>query len=176
VLDALGDSEMRWLNQGAQWLAVNEASAYGWTPAVTIRMAPTSREVSQAEIVASWLAWLGMTEGPKAVPRLVSWAHDEPKWRMAAKEKCSERTVANRIDRSVAAILGQFGGVQVDIAEVNEGPEKPVGHFSSPVFATHVGARDGGHAVVWIDGIGPMKDYRRVTNWAPLGETKRMRA
>jgi hypothetical protein len=38
------------------------------------------------------------------VRRLVSWAHDEPIWRMAEREHCSVRTNHSRIDRSVAAI------------------------------------------------------------------------
>lgn len=164
VLDALGDSEMRFLQQGASWRAVNEASAYGYTEAANVRLCPSAREVSQAEVVASWLAWLGKMEGALAVPRIVNWSHDEPMWRMAAKEKCSERTIANRIDRSVASILKQFGGVESDIESIEEGPDKPVQHFSSPAVSVATGIRQGTFDKVWIDGIGFMKDGRRINS------------
>lgn len=173
VMDSLGDREMRWLNQGANWnRAINEQSAYGYTPQSAVRMQPTSREVSQAEIVASWLSWLDRTEGPKAVPRLVDWSHDEPAWRMADRERCSVRTITNRIDRSVAAILREFGGVSAEVATVEEGPDKPVLHFATRGLQVETGVREGGHSVVWIDGLGPMKDGRRVNRWAPLGDSK----
>jgi uncharacterized protein YukE len=80
VLDALGDSEMRFQNQGQVWnRAINDAAlAYGYTEA-TVRFVPTAREIAQAEIVADWLLWLGNNDG--GLRRLVSWAHDEPIWR-----------------------------------------------------------------------------------------------
>jgi hypothetical protein len=56
VLDALGDSEMRFQNQGQVWnRAINDAALeYGYTEA-TVRFIPTAREIAQAEIVADWL-------------------------------------------------------------------------------------------------------------------------
>ncbi len=103
VLDALGDSEMRFQNQGDVWnRAISDAAlAYGYTEA-TVRFIPTAREIAQAEIVADWLLWLGNNDS--GVRRLVSWAHDEPISRMADREQRSVRTIHSRIDRSVAAI------------------------------------------------------------------------
>jgi hypothetical protein len=165
ILDALGDSEMRFLSVGASWdRAVGDAStAYGYTEQANVRLRPTPREHSQADIVARWLAWLGKHEGPKAVPRIVSWAHDEPMWRMAMREKCSERTIANRIDRSVAAIMAEFGGGEVDVGVIEEGPDKPIVHFATRGVEVQTGVRQGSYGRVWIDGVGFMKDGRRMS-------------
>jgi hypothetical protein len=81
------------------------ALAYGYNE-THVRIVPTAREIEQAETVAEWLALLGHHYG--GVPRLVAWAHDDPVWRMAERERYSERTIHNRIDRSVALILGPF--------------------------------------------------------------------
>lgn len=115
VLDALGDSEMRFQNTGQVWnRSINDAAmAYGYAEA-RVWFVPTAREIAQAEIVADWLIWLGVNHG--GVRLLVSWAHDDPIWRLAERERCSERTVHNRIDRSVAAILKEFGGLELELA------------------------------------------------------------
>jgi hypothetical protein len=67
VLDALGDFEMTFQNQGQVWnRAVNDAVlAYGYTEA-TVRFIPTAREIAQAEVVADWLLWLGNNDGASA--------------------------------------------------------------------------------------------------------------
>jgi hypothetical protein len=162
VMDALGDREMKWLSTGSHWnQAVNEATAYGYTAPSNIRLIPTSREISQAEIVGSWLTWLAKFEGERSVKRLVEWAHDKPMWRMAEHEDCSVKTVANRIDRSVQAILKQFGQIEAGIAEIEERPDKPLWSFATPCAVTEAGVRSGGHPKVWIDGVGYMIDGRR---------------
>lgn len=100
MLDALGDSEMRFQNQGQVWnRAINDAAlAYGYTDAM-VRFIPTAREIAQAEIVADWLLWLGNNDG--GVQRLVSWAHDEPIWRMANGSDAASA-------RSTVALTGQW--------------------------------------------------------------------
>ncbi|MGM4999240.1 DUF6362 family protein [Tardiphaga sp. 538_B7_N1_4] len=163
VLDALGDSEMRFQNQGQVWSrAINDAAlAYGYTDA-TVRFIPTAREIAQAEIVADWLLWLGNNDG--GVRRLVSWAHDEPVWRMAERERCSIRTIHNRVDRSVAAILKQFGGMDAEIQEIDEKPERAhPPNFMTPITGT-AGEPVSQHGKVWINGIGFMKHGRRLNN------------
>lgn len=119
VLDALGDSEMRFLNVSQVWSRATEDAtlAYGYNQ-TRVRIVPTAREIAQAETVADWLAWLGHHHGD--VPRLVAWANDEPIWRMAERERCSERTIHNRIDRSVALILGHFGDTELDLPVIDE--------------------------------------------------------
>ena len=156
VLDALGDKELRFQNMGQVWSrAIDDAGlAYGYTE-TRVRFVPTAREIAQAEAVGDWLAWLGHHHG--GVPRLVAWAHDEPIWRMAERERCSERTIHNRIDRSVATILSEFGGVELELEMIEEKPERA--HL--PNFFTEraiSGPADAvnQHGKCWIDGLGFM--------------------
>jgi uncharacterized protein DUF6362 len=162
VLDALGDSEMRFQNIGQVWgRAVDDASmAYGYSEA-RVRFIPTAREIAQAEIVGDWLVWLGVTHG--GVRLLVSWAHNDPIWRIADRERCSVRTVHNRIDRAVAAILKEFGDVDMDLPTIEERPTKahpPNFMIERPVIA-EAGVRNQ-HGKAWIDGVGFMKDGKRL--------------
>jgi hypothetical protein len=165
VLDALGDSEMRFQNTGQVWdRAINDAGmAYGYSEA-TVRFIPTAREIAQAEVVADWLTWLGKHHG--GVRMLVSWAHDDPIWRIADRERCSVRTIHNRIDRSVAAILKQFGGLDAEIVVIEEKPDKA----HPPNFMVHrsvisdTAAPVSQHGKVWIDGVGFMKHGRRIND------------
>jgi hypothetical protein len=171
VLDALGDSEMRFQGTGQVWnRAINDASmAYGYSEA-NVRFVPTAREIAQAEIVADWLTWLGVNHG--GVRLLVLWAHDEPFWRMADREGCSARTVHNRIDRSVAAILKKFGGLDADIPEIEEVEAVTASRFTlrgaRPVTmeGTQPLSRSAidQHDKVWIDGVGFMKKGRRIND------------
>lgn len=169
VLDALGDSEMRFLSVGRAlnnamndptWNGDQSVLAYDQT--TFVRFIPTAREIAQAEIVETWLTWLGVTEGRKAVPLLVAWAHDDPIWRIADREHCSVRTIHYRIDKSVAAILAHFGDVKMDVAEPPREPR--AGHSAFMVERPEAVAegRRSGFGKVWIDGIGFMRDGKRV--------------
>lgn len=166
VMDATGDRESRFLHVGQFWdRAVGDADlAYGYNTA-TVRIVPTSREIAQADIVADWLAWLGVRDRA-AVPRLVAWAHDEPIWRMAEREKVSDRTIHYRIDRSIAAILDEFGGLEVDLDEVNEPLTRkpPIFTTDRPCVIDDETPVSDRHRKVWIDGIGFMLRGRRLNN------------
>lgn len=173
VLDSLPDREGRWLAKTGSWAAAIDGwEAYG-AAAATFRLVPTPSQISQAMRVGDLLLWLGKTEGEKAVKRLASWAHGAPMWRMAGQERCTERTIANRIDRSIAALMTRWN-VDAGIEEIEEGKPKVVTSFASEFGESAAGIIDG-HSVVWIDGVGPMKNHKRVNNWAPLGEAKRGR-
>lgn len=162
IMDSLGDTEMRFQNLGQVWsrATADAILAYGYNE-TRVRIVPTAREIAQADIVADWLAWLGHNHG--GVERLVSWAHDDPIWRIAERERCSERTIHNRIDRSIAAILREFGGEAVDLPEIEEAPVRA--HL--PNFMTErptIGSAQAvnQHGKCWIDGVGFMKDGKRL--------------
>lgn len=169
VLDALGDSEMRFLSFGKvlnraacdpTWNGDQSVLAYDQT--TTVRFIPTAREIAQAEIAESWLVWLGRTEGRKSVPRLVAWAHDDPIWRIADRERCSPRMIHYRIDKSIAAILEHFGGERAQFEEPCRDARS--GHAAFMVerpVAVAEGIRSG-FGKVWVDGIGMMRDGRRI--------------
>ncbi|MGL3214095.1 DUF6362 family protein [Bradyrhizobium sp. BR 1433] len=120
---------MRFLNVSQVWSRATEDAtlAHGYNE-TRVRIVPTAREIAQAETVADWLAWLGHHHG--GVPRLVAWANDEPIWRMAERERCSERTIHNRIDKSVALILEHFGGVEHGVETIEEPAGGPICRIS----------------------------------------------
>jgi hypothetical protein len=167
VLDALGDSELRFRTVGQVWnRAIDDAGmAYGYSEA-RVRFIPTAREIAQADVVADWMSWLGRHQGGDNVRRLVSWAHDDPIWRIAERERCSVRTIHNRLDRSVAAILKEFGGIDLGLPVINERPEKA----HPPNFMTQRPAppdKSGlveQHGKVFIDGLGFMFRGKRLND------------
>src|SRR3990167_6073221 len=79
--------------------------AYGYSSASVRGFSPSPQEVDQMEIVLPWLAWLRQSEGDLACRRILGWAMGAALWRLGQREKCSDRTVTNRIDRSIAAII-----------------------------------------------------------------------
>ena len=69
-----------------------------------------------------WLAWLRREEGDLALKRVIGWARGTPMYVLAHRERRCTRTIMNRIDRSMAAILREFLAVRIDIPVVDEAP------------------------------------------------------
>lgn len=165
VMDAMLDPERRFLRPASAmaslWAqAIDQAEeAYGYSE-TRVRFIPTAREIAQAETVADWLSWLARTKGRECIRLLTSWAREMPIWKIAQFERCSERSVHNRIDRLIAAILGEFGGpsLAVDIPIVNERE----GRAHPPNFMTERPTESDASGIspakVWIGGVGFMKD------------------
>ena len=156
VLNSIPRSDSRYLALGSAWSGANDDPdlAYGYSETV-VRVTPSAREISQAEVVADWLSWLGGKE-PGALPRLRRWARGFPLWQIADIEKCSERTVANRIDRSVAMIFNEFGDAEVKVAPIEEPKRKheyELG-FSAP-----------GPVDVEVDGLSAARVYIGGAGW-----------
>lgn len=89
--------------------------AYGWAPASVRRFTPTPHDIAQAERLEPWLAWLRREKGENAWRRLLAWSLDAPLWRLSQREGCSERTVWNRINQSVADVIHKFAGVHIPV-------------------------------------------------------------
>jgi hypothetical protein len=54
----------------------------------------------------------------------------------AQRENCSGRTIINRIDRSMAAILAEFLDEEVSVAPIEEAAALPVRHHHAAREAT----------------------------------------
>jgi Domain of unknown function (DUF6362) len=147
------------------WLPVADdpQTAYAYTEVKTPRIVPSPRDISRAEIVDSWLVWLRAAEGKKSVHRVFHWARGVPTWVQAQREACTERTIHNRIDRSMAAIL------------LEEPAALPVRHYHAAWEATtgDAGVRES-FGKVYIDGIGYMRDGRRLRDGREKADAKRL--
>ena len=159
TLAALRDPDLHYFRRGG-WLftVVREVGeAYGYAAARVRAFQPTSLDVSRMETVMGWMAWLRRTEGELAIKRLIGWSMGAPLWQMARREGCSERTVVNRIDRSLNAVLKAFGDLDARPETVEEPAQRVIGmraHVSERPTEMRPGTLEPGR--LWIDGIGWM--------------------
>jgi hypothetical protein len=91
--------------------------SYGWA---NYGFEPTPHDISQMEIVAGWLAWLRRTEGEQALRRIIAWTLGVQTWKIGMRERCSEQTIRNRIDRSIVAIMRQFASADISVEIVDD--------------------------------------------------------
>lgn len=140
TLWTLKDPDRKYLAaRSSSWLlsVVRERSeSYGWA---TYGFEPTPHDISQMEIVAGWLAWLRRTEGEQSLRRLIAWTLGVQTWRIGQREKCSERTIRNRMDRSVAAIIRQFAAADLSVEIVEDLKiTKPYSMVTEPNVVTNM--------------------------------------
>jgi len=133
------------------------------------------KDITRAEIVDSWLVWLRAAEGKRAVHRVFHWARGVPLWMLAQRAACTERTIHNRIDRSMAAILREFLVEEMTVEPIEERAALPVRHYHAAWEATtgEAGERQD-FGKVYIDGIGYMKDGRRLRDGREKADDKRL--
>jgi hypothetical protein len=143
----------------------NLAYAYNET---MLRFTPSPRDISRAEFVDGWLVWLRAAEGKRSTHRVFHWARGAPQWLQAQRECCSEGTIANRIDRSMAAILTEFLCTEVEVGIVEEPAERPVHSFHGEHTSDVTGVIDG-HSKVWIDGVGFYEGWTAAAGWEAKG-------
>jgi hypothetical protein len=147
--------------------------SYGYSEIKIPRLNPTPKDVSRAEVIDGWLVWLRGTEGRRALYRVTAWARGLPIWLLAQQEKCSERTITNRIDRSMAAILAEFLCAEADVEVINEPADEPVRAF----HGKHVSEFEGSvekHGKCWISGVGFMRDGRRLMDGRNKTDDRRL--
>jgi hypothetical protein len=161
----------------SMWLPVTDhpGLAYAYNEIRTPKIVPSPRDITRAEIVDSWLVWLRAEEGKRAVHRVFHWARGVPTWVQAERENCSDRTITNRIDRSMAAILREFLDEETTVERIEEPAEKPVRHYRAnwELTAGDAGVRDS-FGKVYINGIGFMKDGRRLRDGREKADDKRL--
>ncbi|MFI5014519.1 MAG: DUF6362 family protein [Hyphomicrobiales bacterium] len=159
TLAVLRDPDLHYFRRGG-WLFsvvhdVNEA--YGYSSAQARGFRPTHEDVSRMETVMGWMAWLRRAEGELALKRIIGWSMGVPLWQMARRENCSERTIANRIDRSLNGVLKAFGGLDAEPPMIEEKPRNGAAmraHVTEKPTAMEAGTLQPGK--LWIDGIGWM--------------------
>ena len=159
TLAVLRDPDLHYFRRGG-WLfsVVHDVNqAYGYSSAQARGFQPSSLDISRMEIVMGWMAWLRRTEGELALKRIIGWSMGVPLWQMARRENCSERTIANRIDRSLNGVLKAYGDLDAKLDTIEE-PER-----QAPAMRAHVAERptemEAGTlepGKLWIDGIGWM--------------------
>lgn len=158
TLMGMPDCDAKYLNQKSGWVfsVVHDArEAYGYSPARVRTFTPSAQDISNMEVVMTWMAWLRRKEGNLAIQRIMSWSLGLPLWQISQRERCSERTVLNRIDRSLTAILAKFLAADLDLEIVEEPLAAPVTSFCEerPVMGESASIEPG---KVWIAGIGWM--------------------
>lgn len=139
TLFTIKDPDRKYLNAGQSgWLlsTVRErAESYGWA---SYGFEPLPSDISQMEVVAGWLAWLRRTEGEQSIRRLIAWTLGVQTWKIGMREKCSEQTIRNRIDRSIVAIMRQFMDADF-VVEVVEDSRLPQPYAMVTEKSTDVG-------------------------------------
>jgi hypothetical protein len=162
TLAVLRDPDKRFLglSQMPQHIVHDVKEAYGYSSVSVREFQPTALEITQMEIVLPWLAWLRRDHGDLEARRFIGWAMGVPTWRLAKRENCSDRTVMNRIDRSVSLMIERFAGAHIAV-EVIEEPYK-----STPYALVFERPSSIGDPVkiskVYIGGIGFMKGGKRL--------------
>jgi len=132
TLSMLPDPDVRFRRAfGRSWtlpVVQDPNTAYGSTPASWMGT-PTAHEITEMEATLEWMSWLRCQEAPeggeKAIKRIAAWALGAPIWKMAFREHCTERTIHNRIDRSVAEISRAFKAIDVNVEQIDEPELRP---------------------------------------------------
>lgn len=170
TLAALRDPDRRYLGlaQMPQHVVHDVKEAYGYSSATVRDFAPSAYEIEQADVVLPWLAWLRREHGDMECRRFIGWAMGAPVWRLAKREGCSDKTIHNRIDRSVSLMIAEFIGPTIAVEQIEEpyrdAPyalvfDKPSGPHGGPVNIRKV----------YVGGIGMMRGGKRLRGGADEG-------
>jgi hypothetical protein len=116
---ALPDPQASFRYQGQSWIE-DVMDDYG-KEYTYIDYRPTAYEIDQAtDTLSPWMRYLTEVEGAESVRRLQAWSYGVSTKAQAKREGCSETTLMNRIDRSVAKIIAKFFGLNCRIERVEE--------------------------------------------------------
>lgn len=162
TLAALRDPDRRFMGFASlpQNVIHDVREAYGYSSATVREFIPSAFHISQMEVVLPWLAWIRREEGERAIRRIIGWAMGASIWRLGYREECSERTIHNRIDRSVCAIIRKFAGADISVERVDE-PYKGANY--AMVFERAAGTEAPVLIQkVYVGGMGMMKGGKRL--------------
>lgn len=121
TIRAYDDKEAKYLAGGRNWATILDDPnlAYGYN-STSFHYKPTAQEIDQSFEVWDWLKWLEQVHGKRDFQRVMAWASGISVSLIAKRENCSEKTVMNRIDRSVAVIANKFAGGNLKVFVVDE--------------------------------------------------------
>lgn len=173
TLASVRDPDARFLGlaQPAVNIVHDLKEAYGYSSAKVRQFQPTPKDLSQMELVMPWLAWLRREKGGQdALRRIIAWAMGVQLWRLGQREGCSDRTILNRIDRSVVAIIAQFANVSLSFEDIDERGA------SWAVTATPLPGPHGAEAKpmkVYVGGDGYFRGGKRLRNGQEVLDPKK---
>lgn len=153
--------------------------AYGAAEVFSVARA-TPQDITRMEIVMEWMAWIRRLApqqggGDFAVKRIMGWSLGTPIWVMAQRERCSERSIERRVDKSLSAVLAEFLAVTVELDTVDEPLERADrirGFTDRPITSESCELEPG---KVFIDGIGFMFHGKRYNDGGKLLDRGRIR-
>lgn len=162
TMAALRDPDRRFLGiaQMPQHVVHDVQEAYGYSSASVRDFQPSAYEIAQADVVLPWLAWLRRTHGDIECRRFIGWAMGAAVWRLAKREGCSDRTIHNRIDRSVSLMIAQFVGANISVETI----EEPYRDAPFALVFERPAGQDGPVEIrkVYVGGIGFVKGGKRL--------------
>lgn len=159
---SLPDPEASFRYQGQAW-ADSVSDDYG--KAYTyIYYRPTAYEIDQALEILPWMKYLVEVDGERAVKRIEAWSYGISTKLQAERERVSEKTIMNRIDRSVSLIIARFFGMACTVEVLNE-PYKETDFalsWRSDEWALKAGVEKSARVqTVYIHGKGLMRNGKR---------------
>ena len=157
------------------WLPVTDdpGLAYAYTEVKTPRIVPSAKDITarrdRRQLAGVAARGRGQACGASRLP-LGAWRSDLD---AGAAENC--RTIHNRIDRSTAAILREFLDEEMTVDPIEERAALPIRHYHAAWEATTGEAGGGRHfGKVYIDGIGMMKDGRRLRDGREKADDRKL--
>jgi hypothetical protein len=157
------------------FLVVREAKeSYGYNPP-WLKETASPKDIESMNVVMEWMVWLRQRQnGDVDLKRIIAWAIGVPWYIMAARERRSDETIRNRINRSLADILKEFEAVELNIEVVDE-PELSPGRMRG--FGEPHGELESGElpdaGKVYIAGLGFMFRGRKYRSSLDVREEKR---
>jgi hypothetical protein len=128
-------------------------------------------------MVDSWLMWLSLRQGDgvRQAARIQDWARGKAVWLMAQREDCSERTIINRIDRSMALMLAELFNVHVDLEPpVLERLEThPLSFFLEKPVSNYAGTRSN-FGKAFVHGTGFVRNGKPLRDGRHKAEDKKL--
>lgn len=129
------DPDARFLRRRSSWpvpVVQSMHDAYGALPERLRLISPTPQDITAAEVVSDWLAWLRREHGQDALNLVIVWALGTPTWKLAQRFRIQPRAVRYRMDRAIfllyAHSVSDLAPPENARCEVGASPDRDLGH------------------------------------------------